>query len=132
MVSRNKFGFGKFDKVPFNCANALPAEIVLRSTPFVSISAFGGSKGNLLYGIFGSNRLISFKCKLYTRFLYEGKNTKKITPVRGTDLKIILVLNQQYQQEMYLCNHLITFITSLQSSAYAFPSYTSGLVRVTT
>ncbi|MCW2262072.1 hypothetical protein EDF67_102595 [Sphingobacterium sp. JUb78] len=39
---------GKFNNVPFNCARALPAVIVLRRTILVYISTFGGNRGNAL------------------------------------------------------------------------------------
>ena len=61
-MSKNSVGLGKLSKVPFSCANARPAEIVFRSMRFVSISAFGGSNGSSLYGIFRSNFVTRFKC----------------------------------------------------------------------
>src|SRR5690554_1908930 len=78
IVSKNNVGFGRFVIMPFNCAKALLASMVLRRILVVSKFAFGGSSGKLLIGIFLLKSVILNKGKSYLYYGNEGKYTKKL------------------------------------------------------
>jgi hypothetical protein len=65
--------FGELVSIPFSCANALLASIVLHSTLVVSNVAFGGNNGKLLYGVFLLKSFILNKGNNYVHSFNKGK-----------------------------------------------------------